>query len=131
MGALLRERCTIIINIPSQALETCEASHSAHLASLEFRTLQARNKWKKSHPNIKFGEVVIIKDETLQNKNIEINPWPLDLIIKVHPGPDELVRAVTVRCQDKTFTRPITRLVKLFTDENISPVLPPEYVQVS
>ena len=109
--------------------------HIWHLWSTSYlRTLQARSKWKKSHPNFMVGEVVIIKDETLRKENVQINPWPLGLVTEVHPGLDGLVRVVTVCCQEKTFTRPINRLVKLFSgvaDNNTSPALPRVDVQAS
>ena len=59
--------------------------------------LQSMNifsKWRQSHPNLKEGDVVILRDETLVRRS-----WPLGLIVKTYPGSDGRVRVVEVRCR--------------------------------
>lgn len=54
--------------------------------------LQNRPKWKDSHPNVKIGDLVILKE-------IEQAPmcWPMARVIQVFPGSDGKVRAMEVR----------------------------------
>lgn len=41
------------------------------------------------------------------------NTWPLGLVTEVYPGADNRDRVVDVRVNQKTFRRPIVKLVKL------------------
>lgn len=78
--------------------------------------LQQRHKWKKPVTNIKEGELVLLKDET-------INPekWPLAKISKVHPGPDGTIRVATIQqAGGTTFKRPIHKLIPLPTNPEIN-----------
>lgn len=67
--------------------------------------LQQRTKWKTSSPNIEVGTlVVLIEDNTPPLR------WPMGRIIKVHPGPDNVVRVVTVRTSHGTYKRPVKKV---------------------
>lgn len=74
--------------------------------------LQKRNKWSDEQPNLKPGDVVMIK-----NEDNFLRTWPLAKVIDVHPGSDGLVRAVTLRTSKGTVTRPIHVLVRLVVEE--------------
>lgn len=39
--------------------------------------------------------------------------WHLGRVVEVHPGPDDIVRVVSVRTHDGTYKRPVVKLVKL------------------
>ncbi|XP_043478769.1 uncharacterized protein LOC122509074 [Leptopilina heterotoma] len=61
--------------------------------SLEYQQdLQKRYKWTKSNPNIKIGDLVLIRDINLPKSN-----WQMGRVLKIHPGKDGLVRVVTVK----------------------------------
>ncbi len=71
--------------------------------------------------DVKVGEVVLIKDETLRVRN-----WPLARVIKIFPGTDGITRAVDVRCSDHTYRRPVHMLVRLCADDT-----PPDDLQLN
>ncbi|XP_072010850.1 uncharacterized protein [Engystomops pustulosus] len=80
-------------------------------------TLQPRNKWQKTKPNLKVGDVVLMKD--CQSHR---NAWPLALVTKSFPGEDGNVRKVEVKVHDqnetKMFFRPVTELILLLSSED-------------
>ena len=85
---------------------------STYLASLG-----ARSKWRKPGHDLQPGDLVLIKDEALRNRD-----WPLARVEKIHPGEDGIVRAATLRCRDCLYNRPACRLVPLLFDrEDASP----------
>ena len=63
-------------------------------------TLQSKSKWTKAQPNIKVGDVVIVK-----NKQLCRNEWPVAIVDSVDPSTDGVVRACEVRTSDGTFYR--------------------------
>lgn len=80
-------------------------------------TLQVRRKWHTEKPNLKPGDVVLMKDcQTLRNM------WPLGLITKVLPSKDNRVRKVEVKIfqqnEVKVFLRPVTELILLLSTED-------------
>jgi len=71
--------------------------------------LQVRAKWKIASPNIKEGDVVVLKDD--DTKPLQ---WPLGVVIKVFPDPSGHVRNVLVRTKSKKpLTRSVQKIVKL------------------
>ena len=93
-------------------------------------TLQQRTKWKKEKNEVLVNDIVIVKED-----NMPPTRWPLGLITEVHPGPDGIVRVVTVRMRvgnlDNTskqqaikmneLRRPLTKLIfvpSVSSDEN-------------
>ena len=75
-------------------------------------SLQSRKKWVQDIPNLKEGDIVLIKDSTVHR-----NCWPLAVIVKTYPGDDGLVRKVEVRIvregKSSLCIRPVTELVHL------------------
>lgn len=75
-------------------------------------TLQQRQKWNQETPNVKEGDVVLLKD-----KDVIRNDWPMGIILRAFPSSDNLVRKVEVRVlrngNTAVFIRPITEIVKL------------------
>ncbi|XP_062340765.1 uncharacterized protein LOC134039033 [Osmerus eperlanus] len=77
-------------------------------------TLQSRSKWQKSHPNIKEGDLVLLRDT--QVKRIQ---WPMALVTKTFAASNGKVRKLELRVSrgrtSKTFLRPITEVVVLIS----------------
>lgn len=82
------------------------------------QTLQNRYKWVNEQPNIHPGQIVIIKDD-----NMPPLKWRYGKIIATHPGPDNLVRVVTLKTATGECKRSITKIAPLPID------LEPEEVQ--
>ena len=77
------------------------------------QSLQPRNKWLRSSQNVSVGAMVLIMQETVSPAQ-----WPIARVTAVHPGPDGLVRTVTLKTETGEFTRPIVKLVLLPIDSN-------------
>jgi hypothetical protein len=60
------------------------------------QTLQPRSKWQNKRPNVKVGDIVIVKEE-----NVVRNRWPLAKVVEVSLGKDNLVRHVKIQMGDK------------------------------
>ncbi|XP_041841884.1 uncharacterized protein LOC121640249 [Melanotaenia boesemani] len=71
-------------------------------------TLQTRSKWLKDTSPIRVGTVVMIVDPQLPRAS-----WPLGEVNKVFPGTDGLIRSAEVKVKDRTYVRPVSRLVRL------------------
>ena len=92
--------------------------HSRYIQSL-----QARNKWKQQSNNLKSGDIVIVKDQSLAGRN-----WLLAIVTKTFPGKDGLTRVVEIRCHSKTYTRG-RHLLTLLTSSMDEVAPSPEDVQ--
>ncbi|KAJ8364608.1 hypothetical protein SKAU_G00134390 [Synaphobranchus kaupii] len=83
-------------------------------------TLQVRSRWQDRRPNLKEGDVVLMKDLQVRR-----NEWPMAVLIKTFPSTDQLTRKVEVRVirqgTPKVFSRPITELILLLSpaDSNV------------
>lgn len=74
--------------------------------------LQRRYKWENKSPNIKVGEIVLLKDD-----NLPPLKWRLGRVIELHPGANGLTRVVTVQCgPNQTYKRAVTRICPLPID---------------
>ena len=74
-------------------------------------TLQRRNKWQYSKPNLYVGQIVILTDEQSPR-----DQWRLARIVSLK-GDSENVRTVVVQtATGKTFERHCTKLVPLELD---------------
>ena len=71
-------------------------------------TLQKRQKWFKTHRNLKVGDLVMLRAE-----NTPRNTWPLGLVLETHEGNDSLVRSVKVKTNDGVYVRPIHKICLL------------------
>lgn len=70
--------------------------------------LQVRHKWNEKRPDIKIGELVIIKD-----LNLPSCKWPMGRVIKLHHGNDGMIRVITVKTATNTLKRGITEIAPL------------------
>ncbi|KAK3107024.1 hypothetical protein FSP39_005438 [Pinctada imbricata] len=77
--------------------------------------LQTRRKWCQEKPNIKVGDVVLVKD-----KNVPRSDWPIGIMEQAIESDDDLVRKAVIRLNREnkcvTYTRPISDLI-LLVDE--------------
>lgn len=73
-------------------------------------TLQSRKKWFDEKPNVKIGDVVLLKESQAPRNN-----WPVGLVVKTFPSADKMVRKVELKIVDqgttKFFLRPISEIV--------------------
>lgn len=76
-------------------------------------TLQQRNKWMWKSENVKQDDLVLIVEECSPGT------WKMGRVEKVDPGPDGLVRVVTLRTVSGLVKRPITKLVPLINSDKI------------
>ena len=56
----------------------------------------------------------------LSDENLKREKWPLARVVEVKPGNDGVVRVVSVKTKDGTFTRPAAKVLRL--EEDISDV---------
>lgn len=91
-----------------QLIRQCHQSYWKRWSREYLATLQSRQKWFKSSPNIVIGDMVIV-----EAPNRPPTDWRLGRVTEVHPGPDNIVRVVSVRTRDGTYKRPVVKLVKL------------------
>ena len=78
-------------------------------------TLRTRQKWKAVQPDLKKGDVVLMKDDAVAR-----NQWLVGLVDESFSGSDSMVRSVKVKVirdgKPSYFTRPITELVLLISN---------------
>ena len=55
---------------------------------------------------ISVGDVVVLREDGMVPTQ-----WPLARVVKVHTGCDGVVRVITLKTRDGTYTRPITKVV--------------------
>lgn len=80
-------------------------------------TLQGCRKWTGNRPNIKVGDLVLLRDSQVQR-----NERPMGFIVNIFPSRDAKIRKVEVKVAKqgmvKTFLRPVTEIVVLLSQEN-------------
>ena len=74
------------------------------------KELHRRYKWKCPSENLKVNDLVVIKDD-----NLPVNEWKMARVTKTIQGPDSNIRVVELRSKTGSLIRPITKLVKLFS----------------
>lgn len=79
--------------------------------------LQYRTKWKTNIPNCHKDQLVIIKEE-----NLPPLKWKLGRIVDMHPGPDGIIRVITIKTSAGTIKRPVLKVCVLpLPSEDIDP----------
>lgn len=71
-------------------------------------SLQQKNKWFSSPPNLKVGDLVLLKSNLTRPLQ-----WPLGRIETTHPGVDKIVRVVTLRTKNGLIKRPVNKICPL------------------
>lgn len=75
-------------------------------------TLQQRSKWQQHKPQVKVGDLALLRSDQLPPC-----AWALGRVLAVYPGPDNLVRVVSIKTQSGEFMRPITQICVLPIDQ--------------
>lgn len=75
-------------------------------------TLQTRQKWFKGCRELKVGDLVLIHSDAPPLQ------WLVGRVTKLHPGPDNVTRVVTVRTQNGEFIRPVVKLSPLPVEQD-------------
>ncbi|KAK7889113.1 hypothetical protein WMY93_024673 [Mugilogobius chulae] len=79
-----------------------------HFIRFYLPSLQARQKWNAENPDLHLGKTVLIVDPQLPR-----SLWPVGKVTSVSSGLDGKVRSAEVKVGDKTYTRPVARLIQL------------------
>lgn len=74
-------------------------------------TLQQRQKWSSQKPNIKIGDVVLVKDE-----NEPRCVWSMGKVVVTNADEKGIVRSVKLKVRGSEISRPIQKLVLLLSD---------------
>ncbi len=72
------------------------------------QSIQARSKWRTGGQQLRVGDLVFLKDVTLNYRR-----WPIARVTAVFPGDDDIVRAVDVACGSRTYRRSTHHLIPL------------------
>ncbi|XP_054611777.1 uncharacterized protein LOC129169411 [Dunckerocampus dactyliophorus] len=76
--------------------------------------LQGCQKWHRNKPNMKEGDIILLKEKQLKR-----NDWPIGIIVKTLPSRDGVVRKIEVKVtrdnSSKIFCRPITECILLLS----------------
>jgi hypothetical protein len=89
-------------------LHQCHQAFWRRWSAEYLSSLQTRTKWCIDRPNIKVGDMVVIKDR--QRPPLE---WRLGRIVRVIPGEDGVVRVAHVHTLSGEISRPVVKLVLL------------------
>ncbi|KAM9802571.1 uncharacterized protein ACBT44_014811 isoform 3-T4 [Syngnathus typhle] len=71
-------------------------------------SLQVRQKWNAENPDLQIGQTVLILDPQLPR-----SLWPVGKVTSIIPSLDGKVRAAEVKVRERTYTRPVARLIPL------------------
>ncbi len=80
----------------------------ARFINLYLPSLQERQKWQKDNDQLRVNQVVLIMDPQLPRAL-----WLVGKVTRTFPGPDGRIRTVAVQVQDRTYVRPVARLIPL------------------
>lgn len=86
----------------------CQRWKSEYLSELHKRC-----KWKYQQDNLKINDLVVIRDEKTTP-----NEWRMGRVTKAYLGDDQNVRVVSLRTANGLIKRPITKVIKLFSDQS-------------
>nr|XP_029722627.1 uncharacterized protein LOC109404313 [Aedes albopictus] len=76
-------------------------------------SLQRSSKWNRASPNLKAGDFVLLVDD-----NQKSYQWPIGRVLELFPGPDGLVRVVSVKTSKGVFRRDIRKLRRFPLDSD-------------
>ncbi|XP_023253587.1 uncharacterized protein LOC111648064 [Seriola lalandi dorsalis] len=71
-------------------------------------SLQGRSKWQTDGQQLAVDQVVLIVDPQLPRAL-----WPVGKVVETYPGADGRIRTATVKIKDRTYVRPVARLIQL------------------
>ena len=76
------------------------------------QSLQPKAKWLQEKPNINKDDIVLLREQ-----NLPPACWKLGRVVETHAGDDGLVRVATVKTNNASYKRPITKLYPLPKDD--------------
>ena len=76
--------------------------------------LQTRRKWHYDSPDIKPGDIILLKEDELCR-----NQWPVGIVTRSFQGEDNHVRKVEVRVGSKLYIRPVVKLILLLREDEL------------
>ncbi|KAE8289497.1 hypothetical protein D5F01_LYC11199 [Larimichthys crocea] len=79
-----------------------------HFIRYYLPSLQTHSKWQQERDDLTVGSIVLIVDQQLPRAM-----WPVGKVIAVIPGVDGRVRTAQIQVKDKSYTRPVARLIRL------------------
>ena len=81
--------------------------------------LQVRRKWTQDRPNLREGDLVLLKD-----KEVARNEWPIALVTQVFPSKDSKVRKIEVMTarggSKRRYNRPVTEVVLIVSVDELN-----------
>lgn len=101
----LLKRWNLVSRIRSDLWKTWSSSYCSSCAQ--------RSRWTHSGHQLRIGDVVFTRDETLRARD-----WPIAMVTANHPGDDGVTRTATIRCRGRTYKRPTVKLILAITDQD-------------
>lgn len=101
-----------------QLIRQCHQSFWKRWSREYLSTLQGRPKWCKSSPNLAIGDMVVVGAPSRPPTE-----WRLGRVIEVHPGSDDVIRAVSVRSLPGRHLQAPGHKISAFTDRILNLVL--------
>ena len=74
--------------------------------------LQSCSKWKKAQPNLRVGDVILLKELDLGRRD-----WPMAKVIRTYQGPEDLTWVTDILCAGKVYKCPVHKLVPLVSGD--------------
>lgn len=115
---ILTQKTIPVLSLPGdfELKDLYKANPNLTLWRQEYLTiLQTRRKWHLDRPNVKEGDVVLLKDNQVKR-----NEWLVGVVVKVFPSADTKVRKVAVKIVKqgsvKTYMRPVTDVILLLSE---------------
>ena len=119
IGAPLHSLPTESSNAPPKArftlhtrLKLVQQIHDSFWSRWYLSNLQQHDKWKLDTQPLQVSDLVLIKEDRVPPLH-----WPRARILNLYTGNDGTARVARVQTANGIFTRPLTKLVKLFFDE--------------
>lgn len=70
--------------------------------------MQERQKWRRDGKQLETDQVVLIVDPQLPRAS-----WPVGRVTATYPGDDGRIQTAAIKVKDRTYIRPVARLVQL------------------
>ncbi len=64
-----------------------------------------RKKWTEETRSMKVGDLVLVADSKQPRGS-----WPMEILLEIHPGADNVVRVVTIKTPSGTYKRSVTKV---------------------
>ena len=92
-------------------------AHVEEMAEKYLPNLVQRKKWHIPVRNLRVGDLVLVVEY-----DVPRSAWPLRRIMKVYPGPDDIVRVTDVKAKSELLKRPVSKLALLVPPRTLGAV---------